>query len=89
MSEVYVREPPTKGKVVIHTSKGYMHMYVTLATHLGDLDVELWSQECPKTCRNFVQLCLEGYYNNTIFHKVIHDFIVQGSMKINISSSYC
>ncbi len=65
MSEVYVREPPTKGKVVIHTSK-------------GDLDVELWANECPKTCRNFVQLCLERYYDNTIFHKIIHGFIIQG-----------
>lgn len=28
--------------------------------------------------RNFVQLCLEGYYNGTIFHRVIKDFMVQG-----------
>ncbi|EPT30633.1 peptidyl-prolyl cis-trans isomerase [Toxoplasma gondii TgCatPRC2] len=65
MSEVYVHEPSTRGKVVLHTS-------------LGDLDVELWARECPLACRNFVQLCLEGYYVNTIFHRVVKDFIVQG-----------
>jgi hypothetical protein len=33
---------------------------------------------CPKACRNFVQLCTEGYYDNTIFHRVIKDYIAQG-----------
>jgi len=47
-------------------------------TSVGDVDVELWSKEAPKACRNFVQLCLEGYYNGTIFHRLVHDFIVQG-----------
>jgi len=47
-------------------------------TSAGDVDVELWSKEAPKACRNFVQLCMEGYYNGTIFHRLVHDFIVQG-----------
>lgn len=49
-----------------------------LKTTAGDIDVELWAREAPKTCRNFVQLCLEGYYNGTIFHRVIKGFIAQG-----------
>ncbi|KAF7817366.1 peptidyl-prolyl cis-trans isomerase CYP57 isoform X2 [Senna tora] len=65
MSTVYVLEPPTKGKVVLNT------------TH-GPLDFELWPKEAPKAVRNFVQLCLEGYYNNTIFHRIIKDFLIQG-----------
>jgi peptidyl-prolyl cis-trans isomerase SDCCAG10 len=65
MSSLYITEPITKGKVVLKTS-------------VGDIDIELWPKETPKTCRNFVQLCLEGYYNNTIFHRIIKDFIVQG-----------
>ncbi|MEW5313077.1 MAG: hypothetical protein WDW38_004671 [Sanguina aurantia] len=65
MSNIYHLEPPTKGKVVLHTS-------------LGDLDVELWPKEAPKAVRNFVQLCLEGYYDNTRFHRVIKDYLVQG-----------
>ncbi|XP_072515094.1 spliceosome-associated protein CWC27 homolog [Salminus brasiliensis] len=65
MSNIYIQEPPTDGKVLIKTSA-------------GDIDVELWSKEAPKACRNFVQLCMEGYYNGTIFHRVVPEFIIQG-----------
>lgn len=65
MSSVYNLEPPTKGKVVIHTS-------------YGPLDIELWPKEAPKSVRNFAQLCLEGYYDGTLFHRVIKSFLVQG-----------
>ncbi|XVF35306.1 hypothetical protein REPUB_Repub18cG0134100 [Reevesia pubescens] len=65
MSTVYVLEPPTKGKVIINTT-------------YGPLDIELWPKEAPKAVRNFVQLCLEGYYDNTIFHRIIKGFLVQG-----------
>ncbi|CAI9093734.1 OLC1v1029289C1 [Oldenlandia corymbosa var. corymbosa] len=65
MSTVYVLEPPTKGKVILHTN-------------YGPLDIELWPKEAPKAVRNFVQLCLEGYYDKTIFHRIIKREIVQG-----------
>uniref|UniRef100_A0A4W4FGT6 Spliceosome-associated protein CWC27 homolog n=1 Tax=Electrophorus electricus TaxID=8005 RepID=A0A4W4FGT6_ELEEL len=65
MSNIYIQEPPTNGKVLIKTSA-------------GDIDIELWSKEAPKACRNFTQLCMEGYYDGTIFHRVVPDFIVQG-----------
>ncbi len=51
---------------------------VILKTSLGEITVELWSKECPLACRNFVQLCMEGYYDGTIFHRVDKDFIAQG-----------
>ncbi|KAF1570663.1 UNVERIFIED_CONTAM: hypothetical protein FQV16_0001121, partial [Eudyptes robustus] len=50
---------------------------VCLETSLGDVDIELWSKEAPKACRNFVQLCLEGYYDKCKFHTVIKDCIAQ------------
>ncbi|XP_069128326.1 spliceosome-associated protein CWC27 homolog [Argopecten irradians] len=65
MSNIYIQEPPTDGKVLLVTS-------------VGEIDIELWSREAPKACRNFVQLCMEGYYNGTTFHRVVKDFIVQG-----------
>lgn len=43
--------------------------------------MELWAKEAPKACRNFVQLCLEGFYNGTIFHRIIKDFMIQGGDK--------
>jgi len=64
MSSVYVNEPPTAGKVVLHTT-------------FGDVDVELFSREAPLACRNFVQLCLERAYDDTLFHRVIPGFMVQ------------
>uniref|UniRef100_A0A665WZB9 Spliceosome-associated protein CWC27 homolog n=1 Tax=Echeneis naucrates TaxID=173247 RepID=A0A665WZB9_ECHNA len=65
MSNIYIQEPPTNGKVLLKTSA-------------GEIDIELWSKEAPKASRNFVQLCMEGYYDGTIFHRVVHDFIIQG-----------
>lgn len=46
-------------------------------TTLGDVDIELWSKETPLACRNFVQLCLEGYYNGSVFHRIVREFIAQ------------
>ncbi|NWS49651.1 CWC27 protein, partial [Probosciger aterrimus] len=65
MSNIYIQEPPTNGKVLLRTTA-------------GDIDIELWSKEAPKACRNFIQLCMEEYYSNTIFHRVVPGFIVQG-----------
>jgi len=65
MSGIYNKEPPTSGKVILQT------------TH-GDLEIELWTKEAPKACRNFIQLCLEGYYDNTIFHRIVKDFLIEG-----------
>ncbi|XP_062290083.1 spliceosome-associated protein CWC27 homolog [Scomber scombrus] len=65
MSNIYIQEPPSNGKVLLKTTA-------------GDIDIELWSKEAPKACRNFVQLCMEGYYDGTIFHRVVPEFIVQG-----------
>jgi len=45
---------------------------------MGDIDIELWPKEAPRAVRNFVQLCMEGYYDNTIFHRIIKDFMLQG-----------
>ena len=53
----------------MHASQSILQ--VLLVTTLGDIDVELWSKEAPVACRNFVQLCMEGYYNGTIFHRII------------------
>ena len=64
MTEI-TSEPPTFGKVV-------------LETNYGEIEIDLWTQETPRACRNFIQLCLEGYYDRTNFHRVIKDFMVQG-----------
>ncbi|KAH9026370.1 cyclophilin-like protein [Lactarius pseudohatsudake] len=53
------------------------HGRVLLDTTVGDIDIELWSKEAPKACRNFIALAMEGYYDGVIFHRVVPDFLVQ------------
>ena len=65
MAYIYNVEPNTNGKVVLHTTN-------------GDIDIELWADQAPIACRNFVQLCMEGYYNHTIFHRIIKTMMIQG-----------
>lgn len=65
LSSGYATEPQTSGKVLMKTS-------------IGDLDIELWGKQCPMATRNFIQLCMEGYYDNTTFHRIIKDFMAQG-----------
>lgn len=54
-----------------------INMSVTLHIELfGDLKFELFCQEAPKTCRNFLALCASGYYNGSKFHRNIRGFIL-------------
>jgi peptidyl-prolyl cis-trans isomerase SDCCAG10 len=64
MSNIYSSEPPTSGKVI-------------LVTNYGNIDIELWTKEAPRACRNFIQLCMENYYENNIFHRIIKGFMIQ------------
>ncbi|CAF0980497.1 unnamed protein product [Rotaria sordida] len=65
MSNIYIQEPATRGKVVLDTT-------------VGDIEIELFSKECPLACRNFLQLCMDGYYDGTVFYRVVPNFIAQG-----------
>lgn len=41
------------------------------------MKIELFCEDCPKTCENFLALCASDYYNNSLFHRNIKGFIVQ------------
>ncbi|KAF0034869.1 hypothetical protein F2P81_012627 [Scophthalmus maximus] len=51
---------------------------VALESTMGTVVVELYWKHAPKTCKNFAELARRGYYNNTKFHRIIKDFMVQG-----------
>ncbi|MBD5641520.1 MAG: peptidyl-prolyl cis-trans isomerase [Desulfovibrio sp.] len=51
---------------------------VLLETTEGDILVELYPDKAPKTVENFLKYVDEGFYDNTIFHRVIPDFMIQG-----------
>ncbi|RYP52630.1 hypothetical protein DL768_002280 [Monosporascus sp. mg162] len=65
MSSIYNLEPQPTASLILHTT-------------FGDLSVELFAKQTPLTSRNFLQLCLDGYYDNTIFHRLVPGFIIQG-----------
>jgi peptidylprolyl isomerase len=49
-----------------------------LETSMGDIEIELFETDMPITAGNFRKLVEKGFYNNTIFHRVIPDFMIQG-----------
>ena len=51
---------------------------VTVETNRGDFVVELYPEKAPKTVANFMQYMDSGYYKETIFHRVINRFMIQG-----------
>ncbi len=51
---------------------------VTIKTNFGDMKVELFDNEAPETVKNFLRYADEGFYDQTIFHRVISNFMVQG-----------
>ncbi len=51
---------------------------VVLETTQGNIELELYPKIAPKTVKNFIELSKKGYYNGTIFHRVIKRFMIQG-----------
>ncbi|WP_349918410.1 peptidylprolyl isomerase [Aeromonas veronii] len=51
---------------------------VTLHTNHGDITLTLNAEKAPETVANFLQYCRDGHYDNTIFHRVIDGFMIQG-----------
>ncbi|MCU0574594.1 MAG: peptidylprolyl isomerase [Syntrophobacteraceae bacterium] len=58
-------QPPASPTVILETSE-------------GSIRIELWQDKAPVTVRNFLQYVDEGFYNGTIFHRVIDGFMIQG-----------
>ena len=65
MSTLYNLEPPPTAKVL-------------LTTTAGDLLLELFAKQTPLASRSFLQHCLDGYYDGTVFHRLVPGFILQG-----------
>lgn len=58
---------------------------ITLHTNFGDIKIQLNFDKAPNTAENFVNYCKSGFYDNTIFHRVIDGFMIQGGgMDVNM-----
>lgn len=49
-----------------------------IKTEKGDMTVQFYDKDAPKTVANFLKLAKEGYYDGVTFHRVINDFVIQG-----------
>ncbi len=52
--------------------------YVGMSTTLGEIQIELYTNDCPETTGNFLKLVDSGYYDGLHFHRIIKDFMIQG-----------
>jgi len=59
-------------------SENKSYTQAIIKTSMGDITVELFGSDSPKTVENFVKLAGEGFYNETKFHRIIKDFMIQG-----------
>lgn len=51
---------------------------ITLHTNFGNIKIQLNEEKAPETSANFLQYCRDGFYDNTLFHRVIDGFMIQG-----------
>ena len=61
--------------MTIDADKQYV---ATIETSRGTIIADLFAKEAPKTVNNFVFLAREGFYDGTVFHRVISNFMIQG-----------
>lgn len=62
-------------KMSISSEKKY---FLTMTTDKGKIKIELFNPENPVTVNNFVFLAKEGFYEGTVFHRIVKDFMIQG-----------
>ena len=59
-------------------AKSSEHPIVLIKTTKGDIKIELYADKAPVSVKNFLQYVNEGFYNHTVFHRVIPGFMIQG-----------
>lgn len=65
-------------KDVANYVNGIKNPRVTLETSMGNIVMELYPKDAPKTVANFIGLAKRGYYENVTFHRVVSGFVIQG-----------
>jgi len=64
--------------VIERGKEGSMKNGIVLETTQGNIEIALIPEIAPKACENFTELAEEGYYDGTVFHRVINGFMIQG-----------
>ncbi|HEY9111069.1 MAG TPA: peptidylprolyl isomerase [Rhodanobacteraceae bacterium] len=72
--------PPPASAASTAAAPAPAHPQVELKTSQGDIVIELFPDKAPKTVANFLQYVKEGFYDGTVFHRVIPGYLVQGGL---------
>ncbi|MDB0070105.1 peptidylprolyl isomerase [Gammaproteobacteria bacterium] len=75
---IFFLSPSDQNDQTIYYPQEDQMSLVTISTSAGDIHLELDAENAPITVANFLQLAKDGYYNGTIFHRIIDGFMVQG-----------
>jgi hypothetical protein len=63
---------------VLNIKKTGLLLWLLSHTNHGDIVIKTFDDKAPATVANFLEYCREGFYDNTIFHRVINSFMIQG-----------
>ncbi len=72
--------PPPASAATTATAAAPAHPQVAFKTSQGDFVIELFPDKAPKTVANFLQYVKDGFYDGTVFHRVIPGYLVQGGL---------
>jgi cyclophilin family peptidyl-prolyl cis-trans isomerase len=72
------KKTPTKKEKKVATPLDYANTLATLQTDMGDITVKFFYDKAPHHVQNFVDLAGKGFYDGTLFHRVIPGFMIQG-----------
>lgn len=67
-----------KGKAMENKVQDDTLTYATISTRFGEIEIQLFTNDAPKTTKNFIELSKRGYYNGVLFHRVALGFVIQG-----------
>src|SRR5213076_2904257 len=73
-SAVFAAEEKKQEKTPMNSS----NEVAVIKTSEGDMVVQFWTDAAPKTIENFKKLARQGFYNGTIFHRIVKEFMIQG-----------
>ncbi len=73
------KEEPIDNNIINPSTNNNMsNMIIIMKTNFGEIEIELFSSDAPKTVENFIKLSKADFYNGTKFHRVIKGFMIQG-----------
>ncbi|HEY4486451.1 MAG TPA: peptidylprolyl isomerase [Candidatus Paceibacterota bacterium] len=78
VSKMVIKKENTISEEAAPSSEQLTMKTATLETTMGDIVVELYEEDAPRTVQNFETLIQKGFYNGLVFHRVIGGFMIQG-----------